>query len=154
MSHHGGAAVIVHADGFIFCFISRTVVSVLETTCRLPVKNINLKLSEQEEKYSAELDEALKQYAELKEQAAGMDAAELMDARLAVREEKKRSVASRVKSAYGEKYDPMMMQDSKRDVANLLNEETEARSIRERLRQKQQAQQKQNKKKSRDRWER
>ena len=53
-----------------------------------------------------------------------------------------------------EKYDPMMMQDSKRDVANLLNEETEARSIRERLRQKQQAQQKQNKKKSRDRWER
>ena len=112
------------------------------------------KLSEQEEKYSAELDEALKQYAELKEQAAGMDAVELMDARLAVREEQERSVASRVKSAYGEKYDPMMMQDSKRDVANLLNEETEARSIRERLRQKQQAQQKQNKKKSRDRWER
>ena len=35
------------------------------------------KLSEQEEKYSAELDEALKQYAELKEQGAGMDAAEL-----------------------------------------------------------------------------
>ena len=112
------------------------------------------KLSEQEEKYSAELDEALKQYAELKEQAAGMDAVELMDARLAVREEQERSVASRVKSAYGEKYDPMMMQDSKRDVANLLNEETEARSIHERLRQKQQAQQKQNKKKSRDRWER
>lgn len=45
------------------------------------------KLSEQEAKYSAELDEALKQYAELKEQAAGMDAAELMDARIAVREE-------------------------------------------------------------------
>ena len=112
------------------------------------------KLSEQEEQYSAELDEALKQYSELKEQAAGMDAVELMDARLAVREEQERSVASRVKSAYGEKYDPMMMQDSKRDVANLLNEETEARSIRERLRQKQQAQQKQNKKKSRDRWER
>ena len=112
------------------------------------------KLSEQEEKYSAELDEALKQYAELKEQAAGMDAVELMDARLAVPEEQERSVASRVKSAYGEKYDPMMMQDSKRDVANLLNEKTEARSIRERLRQKQQAQQKQNKKKSRDRWER
>ena len=114
------------------------------------------KLSEQEEKYSAELDEALKQYAELKEQAAGMDAAELMDARLAVREEKERSAADRVKSAYGEKYDPMMMHDSRRDVANLLHEEAEARSIRERLRQKQQqqAQQKQTKKKSRDSWER
>lgn len=112
------------------------------------------KLSEQEAKYSAELDEALKQYAELKEQAAGMDAAELMDARLAVRDEKEFSAVDRVKSAYGEKYDPMMMHDSKRDVANLLHEEAETRSIRERLRQKQQAQQKQTQKKSRDSWER
>lgn len=113
------------------------------------------KLSEQEAKYSAELDEALKQYAELKEQATGMDAAELMDARLAIREEKEHS-AVRVKSACGEKYDPMMMHDSKRDVANLLHEEAEARSIRERLRQRQQqqAQQKRTKKKSRDSWER
>lgn len=112
------------------------------------------RLSEQEAKYSAKLDEALKQYAELKEQAAGMDADELMDARLAVREEKERSAIDKVKTAYGEKYDPMMVHDSKRDVANLLHEEAEARSIRERLRQKQQAQQKQNKKKSRDTWER
>ena len=114
------------------------------------------KLSEQEAKYSAELDEALKQYAELKEQAAGMDAAELMDARLAIREEKERSAASRVKAAYGEKYDPMMMHDSRRDVANLLHEETEVRSVREviRRKQQQQAQQKQNKKKNRDTWER
>ena len=114
------------------------------------------KLSEQEAKYSAELDEALKQYAELKEQAAGMDATELMDARLAVREDKERSAIDRVKAAYGDKYDPMMMHDSKRDVANLLHEDAEARSIRERLRQKQQqqAQQKQDKKKNRDSWER
>lgn len=112
------------------------------------------KLSEQEAKYSAELDEALKQYAELKEKAAGMDTAELMDARLAVREEKERSAVNRVKSAYGEKYDPMMLHDSKQDVANLLHEETEARSIREHLRQKEQAQRNQNKKKSRDSWER
>lgn len=114
------------------------------------------KLSEQEAKYSAELDEALKQYAELKGQATGMDAAELMDARLAVREEKERSAVDRVKAAYGEKYDPMMMHDSKRDVADLLHKETEVRSVREFLRheQQQQAQQKQNKKKSRDSWER
>ena len=112
------------------------------------------KLSEQEEKYSAELDEALKQYAELKEQAADMNAAELMDAQLAIREEKERSAVERVKAAYGEKYDPMMMHDSKRDVANLLHEEAETRSIRERLRQKQQQQTQQHKKKSRDSWER
>ena len=114
------------------------------------------KLSEQEAKYSAELDDSLKQYAELKEQAAGMDAAELMDARLAVREEKERSAADRVKAAYGEKYDPMLMHDSKRDVANLLHEEAEVRSVREfiRRKQQQQTQQKQNKKKNRDSWER
>ena len=46
------------------------------------------------------------------------------------------------------------MHDSKRDVANLLHEEAETRSIRERLRQKQQQQTQQNKKKSRDSWER
>ena len=41
-----------------------------------------------------------------------------------------------VASSYGNKYDPLMMYDSKRDVANLLHEEAEERSIRERLRQK------------------
>ena len=114
------------------------------------------KLSEQEERYSAELDDALKQYAELKKQAAGMDAVELMDARLAVREEKEHAAVDKVKAAYGEKYDPMLMYDSKRDVANLLHEEAEARSVREfiRRKQQQQAQQKQNKKKNRDSWER
>ena len=108
------------------------------------------KLSEQEEKYSDELDDALKQYAELKEQAA-----ELMDARLAIREEKERSAADKVKAACGEKYDRMLMHDSKRDVANLLYEEAEVRSVREfiRRKQQQQAQQKQNKKKKRDSWE-
>ena len=58
-----------------------------------------------------------------------MDAAELMDARLAVREEKERSAVDCVKSAYGEKYDPMLMHDSKRDVANLLHEESDTRSV-------------------------
>ena len=94
------------------------------------------KLSEQEEKYSTELDEALKQYAELKEQVATMDAAELMDARLAIREEKESSAVDRVKAAYGEKYDPLIMHDSKRDVAELLGEETMVRSIREHLQKK------------------
>ena len=105
------------------------------------------KLSEQEEKYSAEIDEALKQYAELKEQAAGMDAAELMDERFTVREEMERSAAGKVKAVYGEKYDPMLMYDSKRDVANLLHEEAEVRSVREfmRRKQQQQAQQRQRK---------
>ena len=113
------------------------------------------KLEAQEAKYSAELDAALKEYSELKEQASEFDAGELMEARLSIRGEKERSAVTRVQDAYGEKYDSLMMFDSKRDVANLLHEEAEIRSVRERLRKKQQqAQQKQNKKKNRDNWER
>ena len=66
-----------------------------------------------------------KTYDELKEQATGMDAAELIDARLSIRGEKERSATSRIKAAYGEKFDPMLMYDSKRDVATLLHEEAE-----------------------------
>ena len=69
------------------------------------------KLSKQEAKYSAELDESLKQYNELKEQVTCMDAAELMDARLAVREDKEHYAASRVKAACGAKYDTMIMHE-------------------------------------------
>ena len=112
------------------------------------------KLEAQEAKYSAELDAALKEYSEMKEQASEFDAGELMEARLSIREERARSAVTRVQDAYGEKYDSLMMFDSKRDVANLLHEEAEAGSIRERLRQKQQQQAQQNKKKSRDSWER
>ena len=112
------------------------------------------KLSQQEEKYTAELNDALQQYADLKTQSAEFDPDELQDARLDLRPAMERSVVDRVQSAYGDKYDYLMMCDSKRDVADILHEETEARSIREHLRQKQQAQQKQNKKNSRDTWER
>ena len=113
-------------------------------------------LEEQEAKYSAELDEALKQYTELKEQAADMDSVELMDARLDIRKKQEHSAIDRVKAAYGEKYDFSMMAGCKQDVANLLHEETEIRSVREQLLQKrqQQAQQKQTPKKHRDSHER
>lgn len=96
------------------------------------------KLEQQEERYSAELDDALKQYKVLKEQATELDTGELMEKRLDLRTDKERSAVSHVQSAYGEKYDPLLMYDSKRDVSKLLKEETEARPIRERLRQKQQ----------------
>lgn len=114
------------------------------------------KLSQQEEKYTAELNDALQQYAELKSQSAEFDSDELQDARLALRPAMERSAVDRVQSAYGDRYQPLMMYDSKRDVSDMLHEEAETRSIRERLRQKQQQQpqQKQNKKKSRDTLER
>ena len=99
------------------------------------------KLAEQEVKYATELEDAMKQYAELNAQVADMDAVELKDARLIIRPDRERSATDRIKAAYGEKYDPVMMHDSKRDVANLLNEETGARSVRNLLRQTQKMQQ-------------
>lgn len=98
------------------------------------------RLEQQEQKYTAELDSALKEYAELQEQAAEFDPDELMSERLAIRPAKERSAVSHVQSAYGDRYQPFMMYDSKRDVSEMFGEETEVRSIRERLRQKQQTQ--------------
>lgn len=51
-----------------------------------------------------------------------MDAAEMIGTLLAVREENGCSVVERIKNAYGENYDPIIMNDSKRDVTNLFNE--------------------------------
>ena len=112
------------------------------------------KLSQQEEKYTTELNDALRQYADLKEQAAEFDPDELQDARLALRPVTERSAVDRVQSAYGDKYDLLMMYDSKRDVAGMLHNEAEARSIRKCLRQKQQTQQRRERKKIKDSWER
>ena len=114
------------------------------------------KLEAQEQKYSAELDKALDEYAELKAQAADFDSVALYKARQAIREEIERSAVDRIKSAYGDKYDPVMMLFSKRDAAKLLSEEVEEPPVRESMRQKQKKQQVQQKqkKKSQDGWER
>lgn len=98
------------------------------------------KLPQQEEKYTAELNDALQQYAELKEQAAEFAPDELQDARLTLRPAMERSAVDRVQSAYDAKYDPLMMYDSKRDVADLLHEQGEKHSVRKFLRQQQSAQ--------------
>lgn len=101
---------------------------------------LHKQLGQQESEYHAEYDNALKEYSELKEKAAGFAPDKLMDERLAIRPSKERSAIFRVQSVYGNKYQPLMMYDSKRDVSDLLGEETETRSIRDRLRQKQQSQ--------------
>ena len=96
------------------------------------------RLEQQEQEYTVELEDALKEYAELKGQVTEFDLDKLMNERLAIRPGKERSAVARVQSAYGDRYQPLMMCDSKRDVSEMLGEETEARSIRERLRQKRQ----------------
>ena len=98
----------------------------------------NLKrLTKQEEKYAAELEDALKQFSELREQAKNVDLAELSEQRIALQGEKIQSATSKIKAADGEKFDPLILLDSKRDVSELLEEKTEVQSVREYLREKQ-----------------
>lgn len=112
------------------------------------------RLEQQEQNYTVELEDALKEYAELKGQVTEFYLDKLMNERLAIRPGKERSAVARVQSAYGDRYQPLMMCDSKRDVSEMLGEETEARSIRERLRQKRQPQTQRQKKSKRHEQER
>jgi len=114
------------------------------------------KVEASEAKYAAELDDALKQYAELQKEAAEFDPVEVHDARLAVRSEYELRAAQRVQEAYGDKFDRTRMSDSKRSVSNLLGEEAEERSVTEKLRmlQQKQKQQQQTKKPKHKDWER
>ena len=98
------------------------------------------KLVVSEAKYAAELYDALKQYAELQEQAMELDPIELYEARQDIRSEHERDAAKRLQDAYGIKYDCTKMYDSKRSIANLLGEEAEERSLTARLRAKQREQ--------------
>ena len=92
------------------------------------------KLDEQESKYSAELESALQQYRELEAQAMEFDAEELTDARMGLRPGMDRSTVSRIQTAYDTKYSPFTMAEARRDVSNMLGEDDEPRSVRERLR--------------------
>lgn len=85
------------------------------------------------------IEYALKQFSELREQAKDVDSAELSEQWIALQGEKIQSATSKIKEAYGEKFDPLILFDSKRDVSELLGEETEIRSINERLKQKKQS---------------
>lgn len=62
---------------------------------------------------------------------------ELAEQRIALQGEKIQSATSKIKAAYGEKFDPLILFNSKRDVSELLEEKTEVQSIREHLQKKQ-----------------
>ena len=87
------------------------------------------RLTQQEEKYVAELDTALIQFTELKEQEKEVDYIALFEQRAVLRPDTIQAVTSKLKMAYGEKFAPIILADSKRDVAELLGEETEVDKV-------------------------
>lgn len=92
-------------------------------------------LNQQEKKYTAELDAALTQYTELQRQAADMDAMELGAARHAIRPSKEQETAQRLQAAHGKKFDSTMLAQSRKDVAEMLDEPAESVSIRQTIQQ-------------------
>ena len=103
------------------------------------------RLEEQEQKYSAELDAALNEYAGLRKQAQGFDPVQLYEARQAIRSGKEREAENRAQQVYGEKYSPLLMFDSKKAVSRMLHEDIERQAVRRIVRQSQKEQQVSNK---------
>ena len=106
------------------------------------------RLEEQEQKYSAELDAALTEYAGLREQAQSVDPVQLYEARQAIRPSKEQEAENRAQEVYGEKYNPLLMFDSKKEVSRMLVEDAERLAVRRMVRQTQKEQQIFRKKKS------
>ena len=95
------------------------------------------RLEEQEQKYSAELDAALNEYAVLREQTKGFAPVQLYEARQAIRPGKEQEAENRAQQVYGEKYSPLLMFDSKKAVSRMLHEDIEQQAVRRMVRQAQ-----------------
>ncbi len=95
------------------------------------------KLNAQEKQYSDKLNAALSEYARLREQAAGINAVELYEARKAIRPKKEQRAEQCLREAYGEKYSADSMLKCRQVIAKLLNEENEKRCVREKITQEQ-----------------
>ena len=88
------------------------------------------RLEEQGQKYSTELDAALNEYAGLREQAQGFNPVQLYETRQAIRPGKEQEAENRVQQVYGEKYNLLLMFDSKKAVSRMLDEDAERQNVR------------------------
>ena len=114
------------------------------------------KLEAQEKKYSAELDKALDEYAELKAQAVELDPVELYAARQAVRPAQEKAVKKQLEDTMHEKPSLIMLLSAKQETSRLLREDAEDRQARQMVMQRQKKQRTvpQNQSKKKEHWER
>ena len=114
------------------------------------------KLEAQEQKYSAELDKALDEYAELKAQAADFDPVELYKARQAIRPAQEKAAEQQLEDTMHEKPFLIMLLSAKQEASRLLGEDAENRQARQMVmqRQKEQRTVPQNQSKKKEHWER
>ena len=98
------------------------------------------KLEAQEQKYSAELDKALDEYAELKAQAADFDPVELYKARQGIRPAQEKESEKQLEDAMHEKPFLIMLLGAKQETSRLLGEDAEERQVRQLIAHKRQEQ--------------
>ena len=112
------------------------------------MKSALTELDRREEKYTAELNTALQQYAEYKEQAKEFNAGEFGKARLDIRPDKERNALEEISNSYGEHFSRSTFFSSVRDADMKLDDDIDMRSVREyAYQQRREKQQKQSSKK-------
>ena len=89
------------------------------------------RLEAQEQKYSAELDKALAEYAGLKAQAANYDPLELYEARQTIRPAQEKAAEQQLGDAIHEKPSLIMLLSAKQETSRLLGEDAEERQARQ-----------------------
>ena len=89
------------------------------------------KLEAQEQRYSAELDKALAEYAELKAQASDFDSVELYQARQVLRPAQEKAAERQLEETLQKKPSFSLLLSAKQEVFRLLGEDTEERQARQ-----------------------
>ena len=89
------------------------------------------KLEAQEQKYSAELDKALDEYAELKAQAADFDPVELYKARQAIRPVQEKAAEQELEDTLQKKPSFSLLLSAKQEVSRLLRDDADERQVRQ-----------------------
>ena len=89
------------------------------------------KLKAQEQKYSAELDKALDEYAELKAQTADFDPVELYKARQAIRPAQEKAAEQELEDTLQKKPSFSLLLSAKQEASHLLGEDAEERQTRQ-----------------------
>ena len=89
------------------------------------------RLEAQEQRYSAELDKALAEYAELKAQASDFDSVELYQARQVLRPAQEKAAERQLEETLQKKPSLIMLLSAKQEVSRLLGEDTEERQARQ-----------------------
>ena len=95
------------------------------------MKSALAELDKREEKYTAELNEALQQYAEYKEQSKEFNTGEFGKARLDIRSDKERNALNQISDSYGEYFSRSTFFSSIRDADMKLDDEINMRAVRE-----------------------